>query len=108
MFDTGANPQLGQFLIVSRGRDANQYAIIVRLLDEKFVFIADGTKIPFDRAKKKNLRHLQLIDQVSAEVQNSITETGRVTNGKLRFALTKLLNERLSDKEKGAESDGQG
>jgi len=36
-----------------------------------------------------------------------MTETGRVTNGKLRFALTKFLNERLSEKEKGAKDIGQ-
>jgi large subunit ribosomal protein L14e len=97
MFNSGSNPHLGQFVIVSRGRDANQYAIIVRLLDERFVLLADGVHSTFEKPKKKNLRHLQLLDYVSPEVQSSITETGRVTNGKLHFALTKFLNERLSE-----------
>jgi large subunit ribosomal protein L14e len=94
-------PQVGQFVIVTSGRDAGQYGIIIGLLDKRFVFIADGDKRKFNNAKKKNLQHLKLFDQVSPEVQNSIKDTGRVTNGKIRFALTKFLNERISDIEKG-------
>lgn len=101
MFEPGKIPQIGQFVIVSSGRDAGQYGIIVKLLDEKFVLLADGDKRKYDHPKKKNIQHLQLFDRVSPEVQSSIIETGRVTNGKLRFALTKFLNEQQSDQEKG-------
>jgi large subunit ribosomal protein L14e len=34
-------------------------------------------------------------------VQNSVKETGRVTNGKLRFAISKFVNEHVTDLEKG-------
>lgn len=94
-------PQIGQFVVVTSGRDAGQYGIIIGLLGKRFVFIADGDKRRFNHAKKKNLQHLQLFDQVSPEVQSSIENTGRVTNGKIRFALTKFLNERISHIEKG-------
>lgn len=103
----GRFPQLGQFVVVTSGRDTGQYGIIVRLLDDKSVLVADGIKRTFDNPKKKNLQHLQLLDQVSPEVQNSIKESARVTNGKLRFALTKFLNGRISDKEKGVKFDGE-
>ncbi|WP_338036497.1 hypothetical protein [Neobacillus notoginsengisoli] len=46
------------------------------------------------------------MDRIAPEVNNSIMETGCVTNGKLRFALTRFLNECLSDQEKGDEFDG--
>ncbi|XJZ27461.1 KOW motif-containing protein [Bacillota bacterium Lsc_1132] len=101
MIETGQNPQVGQFVIVTSGRDAGQYGIIIKLLDDRFVLLADGDKRKFDHPKKKNIQHLQLLDRVSPEVQTSVIETGRVTNGKLRFALTKYLNERQSDDEKG-------
>lgn len=101
LIELGQVPQIGQFAIVTSGRDAGQYGIIVKLLDERFIFLADGDKRKYDHPKKKNLQHLQLFDQVSPEVQSSIMETGRVTNGKLRFALTKFLNERHSDQKKG-------
>jgi large subunit ribosomal protein L14e len=94
LLEADHSPQIGQFAVITSGRDAGQYAIIVRLLDKSFVLLSDGDKRKFDHPKKKNLLHLQLFDRVSPEVQNSINETGRVTNGKLRFALTKFLNER--------------
>ncbi|MGG5254628.1 KOW domain-containing RNA-binding protein [Neobacillus sp. SM06] len=101
MIEAGQIPQVGQFAIVTSGRDTGQYGIIIKLLDGRYVLLADGNKRKFDHPKKKNMQHLQFIDRVSPEVQTSIMETGRVTNGKLRFALAKFLNERQSDQEKG-------
>jgi len=85
------DPHLGQIVFIKSGRDAGQYAIIVRLVDERFVFLADGDIKRFDRPKKKNIQHLQLVDYVSPEVQSSLIDTGRVTNGKIRFALSKYM-----------------
>ena len=87
LLEADHSPKLGQFVVITSGRDAGQYAIIVRLLDKSFVLLADGDKRKFDHPKKKNLQHLQLFDRVSPEVQNSINDTERVTNGKLRLHL---------------------
>ena len=100
MVQKDKSPQLGQFVRVTQGRDTDQYAIIVKIVDEKFVLIADGDKRKFDRAKRKNILHLQLYNDWSPEVENSLGETGRVTNGKLRFALTYFMK---SQEKKGEE-----
>jgi large subunit ribosomal protein L14e len=81
--------------------------VVIRQVDERFVLIADGDKRKFDRPKKKNIQHLYFYNYISPEVQNSLLETGRVTNGKLRYALTKFLNEVLVDVKKGDEFDGE-
>jgi large subunit ribosomal protein L14e len=104
--DSESTPRIGQIVRVLRGREIDQYSIIVGHIDERFVFIADGDKRKFDRAKKKNIHHLELIDYISPEVKNSIEETTRVTNGKLRFALTKFLNDSVIDRKKGEQIDG--
>jgi large subunit ribosomal protein L14e len=96
--ETDSSPRIGQYVVVTQGRDAGQYAIIIGVLDERFVLIADGEKRKFDRPKKKNINHLKLLNHISPEVQNSILETGRVTNGKLRFAITKFINEHELEK----------
>jgi large subunit ribosomal protein L14e len=82
----------GQIVLIKNGRDAGEYGIIIRLIDERFVLIADGAKRKFDNPRRKNIRHLELTDYVSPEIQRSINETGRATNGKLRFALAAYLN----------------
>ncbi|GIP41474.1 50S ribosomal protein L14 [Paenibacillus sp. J31TS4] len=96
------SPRIGQIVKILRGRETGQYAVILAVADERFVLIADGDKRKADQPKKKNLLHLQLEDAVSSEVVSSLTETGRVTNGKLRYALTKFAASRQTEaQEKG-------
>ena len=104
--ETEPSPRIGQLVRILRGRDTNQYGVIVGILDERFVLIADGDKRKFDRAKRKNLNHLELTEQISSEVKRSIEETGRVTNGKLRYAVSKFLNDQVIDLKKGEQVDG--
>jgi large subunit ribosomal protein L14e len=95
--------QIGQIVKVMRGRDAGQYAVVVSIVDERFVMIADGDKRKFDQPKKKNILHLKLQSDISSEVVNSLRETGRVTNGKIRFALSKFVEKLPSDAEEKGE-----
>lgn len=95
-------PKIGQYVKVLRGRDRGKYAIIIRKVDDRFVMIADGDKRKFDQPKKKNLLHLQLMNAHSPEVVESIKETSRVSNGKLRYAIQKLMElEQQEAQEKG-------
>ncbi|WP_082235749.1 KOW domain-containing RNA-binding protein [Halobacillus massiliensis] len=107
MKESESSPQLGQVVHIVQGREAGQYAVIIDILDDRFLLLADGEKRKYDRPKKKNLQHVELLDFVSPEVQNSLLETGRVTNGKLRFAVSKYVNEEVTDLEKGDQLDGE-
>lgn len=92
-------PQIGQIVRILRGRDLGKFAIIIGLQEERFALIADGDKRKFDHPKKKNLLHLQLQDEISEVVVNSLNETGRVTNGKLRYALAKYTETQSTEAE---------
>ncbi|AJS60258.1 KOW domain-containing RNA-binding protein [Paenibacillus sp. IHBB 10380] len=81
---------IGQVVRILRGKDAGQVAVILSKADNKFVYIADGDKRKFDQAKKKNLLHLDPQPFISSEVVDSLIESGRVTNGKLRHAVMKF------------------
>lgn len=85
-----SGPQIGQLVKVLRGKGEDGYAVIVAIVDERFVMIADGHKRRFDGPKKKNVLHLELQTAVSREVRDSLLETGRVTNAKLRYAIQKF------------------
>lgn len=89
--ETAKVPQLGQIVKILRGRDSGDFAVIVGLVDQRSVLIADGRTRKFDHPKKKNLLHLELQNETSDIVVNSLMETGRVTNGKLRHALAKYI-----------------
>jgi len=105
--ETDSFPQLGQIVRINRGREAGQYAIVIRIIDDRFVMLADGDKRKYDRPKKKNLHHIALMDYISLEIQSSLQKTGRVTNGKLRFAVDKFVSEVVADLKKGDQHDGE-
>ncbi|GGF35079.1 hypothetical protein GCM10010954_37670 [Halobacillus andaensis] len=107
MNESESSPRIGQVVRIVQGREAGQYAVIIDILEDRFLLLADGEKRKYDRPKKKNLQHVELKDFVSPEVQNSLLETGRVTNGKLRFAVSKYVNEEVTDVEKGDQLDGE-
>ncbi|GAB3795717.1 KOW domain-containing RNA-binding protein [Virgibacillus kimchii] len=90
-------PLIGQVVRIKQGREAGQFAVIIQVVDDRYVLLADGEKRKYDRPKKKNLHHIEKMDYISPEVQNSLLETGRVTNGKIRFAIAKFTNEIVTD-----------
>ncbi|WP_240421567.1 KOW domain-containing RNA-binding protein [Paenibacillus periandrae] len=95
-------PQLGQLVRIIRGNDSGKYAVIINVEDQRFVWIVDGDKRRFDQPKKKNILHLELLPIVSSEVVDSMSDSGRVTNSKLRFVINKVVNQILSEaQEKG-------
>ncbi|MNP57551.1 50S ribosomal protein L14e [compost metagenome] len=79
--------QIGQLVKVLRGRDAEAIYVIIRVLDDRFVEIADGNKRKFDQPKRKNVQHLELLPMINSEVVHSLQESGKVTNAKLRHAV---------------------
>ncbi|AHV99197.1 KOW domain-containing RNA-binding protein [Paenibacillus sabinae] len=85
--NTESSPQVGQLVKILKGKEAGEIAVVIAILDSRFVYIADGDKRKFDGPKKKNILHLELTSIISSEVVNSLKETGRVTNGKLRYAV---------------------
>ena len=90
-------PRIGQIVRILQGREAGQYAIVIRVIDDKNVMLADGDKRKFDRPKKKNSHHIEQMNYISKEVRDSLLENGRVTNGKLRFAIAKFVGEVVTD-----------
>ncbi len=105
MTEENSVPQLGQIVRITKGREQNQYAVIIEIIDDRFVLLADGDKRKYDRPKKKNVNHIEKTAHISSEVKKSLLETDRVSNGKLRFAIAKYADEVVTDFEKGDRHD---
>ncbi|WP_372442988.1 RNA-binding protein [Pseudogracilibacillus auburnensis] len=99
--ESDSAPRIGQIVLINKGRDAGQFAVIIEQLDERFVLIADGDTRKFDSPKKKNILHLSCYDYVSTEVRESILQANRVTNSKLRWAIGNFVEEVLDVLEEG-------
>ncbi|WP_125666713.1 KOW domain-containing RNA-binding protein [Paenibacillus baekrokdamisoli] len=90
-------PEIGRIVRILRGKDEGSYAVIIGIVDERFVLIVDGDKRRFDQPKKKNVLHLQMQPVVSHEVTDSMRETERVTNAKLRYVIQKAMQGKEND-----------
>ncbi|XID90811.1 hypothetical protein ACF3MZ_20115 [Paenibacillaceae bacterium WGS1546] len=95
----------GDLVRSRRGKDEGEIAVVIALVDERFALVADGDKRRFDRPKRKNVLHLEPVGSRSEEVANSLRDTGRVTNAKLRHAIVQfersLANSEMHAEEKG-------
>lgn len=67
----------------------------MKVLDDRFVMLADGESYKYDQNK------IVFMDYISLEIQSSLLETGRVTNSKLRFTIAKLKSKVVTDLKKG-------
>ncbi|WP_339060618.1 KOW domain-containing RNA-binding protein [Tepidibacillus marianensis] len=90
------NFQVGEIVQIIQGREMGKYGIILGFENERFLLIADGDKRKFDKPKKKNIRHVKSTGYVSKDAISSLEETGKLTNGKMRFIIHDYLTNHMN------------
>ncbi|WP_114298865.1 RNA-binding protein [Anaerobacterium chartisolvens] len=78
---------LGEVVYSKVGRDASKRFVIVQLVDESYVMIADGSLRRIERPKKKKLKHLRLTGEVLGALNEKLKNGMKVTNSDIRKAL---------------------
>jgi len=86
---------IGEIVEVLMGRESGKYMIIIEVGDRQ-VYLADGDKRKFDRPKKKNTRHIRSTGFIAKEIVDSIADSGRVSNAKLRYVLQEFMKNHVS------------
>ena len=78
----------GQVVRSLSGRDKGKFQIVIKLLDNNFVQVADGKRRKLERPELEKIKHLQKT--------NSVFDMTDVTNDS---HIRKLLKEFMDDKE---------
>jgi large subunit ribosomal protein L14e len=81
---------LGQIVNSRAGRDSGRYFIVVGIVDDNYVLIADGDLRKISNPKKKKVRHLVFHDKISQNVKNGLMENKRITDADLRKSLQSM------------------
>lgn len=81
---------LGQLVHSRAGRDKNRYFIIVGLVDENYVLIADGDLRKISKPKKKKIKHLVFHDRFAEEIRSALLENKRITDADIRKSLQSM------------------
>lgn len=78
---------VGQVVKSKAGRDKGRVFVIVDILDDKYVMIADGDLRKVDSPKKKKIKHLIIYKSVIKDYQEKIDNNIKVNNAYLRKVL---------------------
>lgn len=89
--DTTREISAGQIVTSKAGRDKDRIFIVIDIVDEQYVLIADGDLRKVDKPKKKKVKHLAKHNKISQEVKNRIDRNEKITNLILRRELEKLV-----------------
>lgn len=81
---------LGQIVHSKAGRDKYKYFIVVGIIDEDYVLVADGQLRKINRPKKKKIKHLVFHKVYDDNIQEMLKENGRVTDADLRKGLQSM------------------
>jgi ribosomal protein L14E/L6E/L27E len=73
------------------GRDKGKYFIVLKVVDENFVLVADGDMRKVDNPKLKKCKHLENTGKTSERVCQKLAEGVRVTNPELHRELTEFI-----------------
>lgn len=79
----------GDIVLSKAGRDKNKHFVVLEVIDEQFVLIADGDLRRVDNPKRKKCKHLENTGNRSERVLEKLGAGIRVTNPDLKKELAK-------------------
>lgn len=91
--DTTFGLQKGQVVKSKAGRDRNRVFVILDIVDDSFVLIADGDLRKLDSPKKKKIKHLIVYNTILKEFINMLKSNKKINDATVR----KLLEPFLTD-----------
>lgn len=78
---------LGQIVKSKAGRDVGKFFIIIDIVDNNYVIIADGKLRKVERPKRKKIKHLEFTDKVVETIKKKLTDNLKITNAEIRKLL---------------------
>ncbi|MEI6603069.1 MAG: KOW domain-containing RNA-binding protein [Clostridia bacterium] len=84
---------IGRLVKSKAGRDKGRLFLILQIIDEHYVFIADGDLRKIETPKKKKMKHLQLTNTVFTEFMQKKALGAPNLNAELRKMILSVANE---------------
>jgi len=83
---------VGDIILAVAGRDSKRLLVVVGIIDENYVFIADGKSRKADFPKKKKIKHIELVKKAGDGFIESLNlKNGRFTNSVLRKIISEYM-----------------
>ncbi len=82
--------KIGQYVRSKAGRDKNHVFIVIGIIDHEYVLLTDGDLRRIEKPKKKKIKHLFEINQLSDVVSEKVNDDKKLTNLMVRKEIEKL------------------
>ncbi len=79
--------KIGDLVLSESGRDKGRIFMIVGIIDEAYVYIADGSLRKLENPKKKKIKHLEFSGHASERIALKLSAGEKITNAELRKML---------------------
>lgn len=83
----------GQLIRSLRGRDRNQYYLILEMVEDRFIKVVNGKNHPLAKPKQKNLKHVKVTMLVAKEIETALAKRGHVIDSEIRATIGRLVKE---------------
>ena len=92
---------LGKVVYSKSGRDKGRMFVIVEVVNERFVLLADGDLRKIENPKVKNIKHLQMINRGLPEISEILRRGEVLENHRLRKLVRSLWSECQEENREG-------
>ncbi|HZJ83237.1 MAG TPA: KOW domain-containing RNA-binding protein [Clostridia bacterium] len=82
---------IGRVVLAKAGRDRGKSFVIVGVIDEEYVLIANGTNRSIDKPKRKKIRHLTAQPDVLEIIKEKIIKNQKIFDAEIRKSLESLI-----------------
>ncbi|HHU43037.1 MAG: RNA-binding protein [Bacillota bacterium] len=66
--------ELGSVVFSRAGRDAGRFFIVIEIVDDNYVMIADGDIRRLSKPKKKKIKHLKATGDINQKIKEKLLE----------------------------------
>jgi len=81
---------LGQLVVSKAGRDIGKHFIVIKIVDESYVYLVDGDLRKIEKPKKKKIKHVQKTNNISTYITEKLEKNEKITNTMIRYEIEKL------------------
>ncbi len=79
--------EIGRVVYSSSGRDEGKYFVIISILNDEYVTIADGNLRKIDKPKKKKCKHLEAKPELIISLQSKLLDGKKIFDSEIRNCL---------------------
>lgn len=93
---TGIKDIVGRVVISKQGRDKDRYFVVLQVVNENYVMIADGDLRKTENPKMKNIKHIQFTNMIADELADALRRGEIPADHVVRKTLKRILEQKTN------------